>query len=168
MSWVAGKGGLCGGCDQGQRSGGRNARGAVRVGVCWVAGEGCRRCRGCDEGQRSGGGDARGAVRVGVCWVACKSGAGSGRCHQRQSAVGGHTLDTFRVLVGWVASEVARCDRGRGSGSDESEVAICRDASHALGILVGRVASVVALFVERAGGHKAYCRKKCKGLTHLV
>jgi hypothetical protein len=144
------------------------ARGAVRVGMGWVAGEGCRRCRGCDEGQRSGGGDARGAVRVGVCWVACKSGAGSGRCHQRQSAVGGHTLDTFRVLVGWVASEVARRDRGRRSGSDESEVAICRDASHALGILVGWVAGVVALFVERAGGHKAYCRKKCKGLTHLV
>lgn len=56
---------------------GRDARGAVGVGVGRVAGEGGRHSSGSDQSQGSCSGNAGGSVRVGVSRVARKGGGHS-------------------------------------------------------------------------------------------
>ena len=47
-------------------------------------------------------------------------------------------------------------------------MAVSLDTSDALRVLVGWVAGVVLLSVERAGGNEAHCREKCECLTHFA
>lgn len=51
-----------------------------------------------------------------------------------------------------------------GRRSNQSKVAVCRDALDALRVLVSRVAGVV----ERAGGREAHGGEDGESLTHIV
>jgi hypothetical protein len=67
-------------------TGGRDARGAVRVGVGRVAGKGGGLGSGSDQSERSGGRNARSTVGVGVGRVAGEGGGLSSRGDQSERA----------------------------------------------------------------------------------
>lgn len=70
--------------------------------------------------------------------------------------------------MSWVASKAACSDGRCVDRSGQSKVAVGLDTSNAFRILVGWVAGVARLLIERARGDKAYCRNKCECLTHDV
>ena len=109
-------------------TGGRDARGAARVGVGRVAGKGGGLGSGSDQSERSGGRNARSTVGVGVSWVAGEGGGLGSRSDQSQGAGGRDARGTVRIRVGRVAGEGG----GLSSRGDQSERASSRDARGAI------------------------------------